>query len=134
MKTFSIVAVVVLSFLCAGVLVTAQDTAKKAVAKSEKSAKILRHVVLFKFKEGTSDEQLKKVTDAFAALPEKIDPIEDFEWGTNNSPEGKAAGFTHCFLVTFRDEKGRDEYLPHPAHKEFVSVVRPVLADALVVD
>ena len=134
MKKLSIATVLVLTFFCMGVFVTAQDSGKKAAAKSDKSAKILRHVVLFKFKEGTTDEQLKKVTDAFAALPKKIDAIEDFEWGTNNSPEGKAAGYTHCFLVTFRDEKGRDEYLPHPAHKEFVSVVRPVLADALVVD
>jgi hypothetical protein len=134
MKMRYVAAAVLLLSLCAGVFVSAQESKSKNAAKGDKPAKLLRHVVLFKFKDGTTDEQLKKVTDAFAALPKKIDAIEDFEWGTNNSPEGKAAGFTHCFLVTFRDEKGRDEYLPHPAHKEFVSIVGPVLGDVLVVD
>ena len=32
---------------------------------------VLRHVVLFKFKEGTALEKIKKVEDAFNALPSK---------------------------------------------------------------
>ena len=43
-------------------------------------------------------------------------------------------GFTHCFLVTFRDEKGRDAYLPHPEHKKFVELALPKIEGALVVD
>ena len=74
------------------------------------------------------------MTDAFAALPKKIDAIKDFEWGTDVSVENKSAGFTHCFIVTFADEKGREVYLPHPAHKDFVKIVGPVLEDVLVVD
>jgi len=31
--------------------------------------KILRHVVIFKFKEGSSDSDIRKVEDAFRALP-----------------------------------------------------------------
>jgi hypothetical protein len=103
-------------------------------AQESKDEKVLRHVVLFKFKETSSEADVKKVIDAFAALPKKIDAIKDFEWGTDNSPEGKAAGFTHCFLLTFSDEKGRDEYLPHPDHKEFGKLVGPHLDKVLVVD
>lgn len=95
---------------------------------------MLRHVVLFKFKEDATKEQIQEVEKAFAQLPSKIDAIEDFEWGTNNSPEGHDKGFTHCFLVTFRDEAGRSEYLPHPAHQAFVKVLRPILDDVTVVD
>ena len=94
----------------------------------------LRHVVFFKFKAGTAPAALKKVTDAFAALPSKIDVIKDFEWGTDVSVENLSKGFTHCFFVTFADEKGRDAYLPHPAHKEFVEIVKPLLDDVCVVD
>jgi lysophospholipase L1-like esterase len=101
---------------------------------SGKPAKVLRHVVLFKFKEGTTDEQIQEVADAFAELPKKIDAIEDFEWGTDNSPEMLSQGFTHCFLVTFRDEKGRDTYLPHPEHKKFVELALPRIEKVLVVD
>ena len=77
---------------------------------------VLRHVVLFKFKEGTSTDALNAMTTAFSELPGKIPEIKDFEWGLNNSPEGLEKGFTHCFLVTFKSAADRDTYLPHPAH------------------
>jgi hypothetical protein len=99
-----------------------------------KHAKVLRHVVLFKFKDSTTKEQVDEIVRAFRALKSKIDVIEDFEFGTDVSTENKSQGFTHCFFVTFRDEKGRDAYLPHPAHKEFGTLVRPRLENVLVVD
>lgn len=96
--------------------------------------KLLRHVVLFKFKDGSSPEDVKKVEDAFRALPSKIKEVKDFEWGTNNSPENLNQGFTHCFFVSFASEKDREVYLPHPAHKAFVDVLKPHLDKVLVVD
>ena len=109
-------------------------SAANGVYSAEKETKMLRHVVLFKFKSDTTEKQIDEVTEAFAALPKKIDAIKDFEWGTDVSVENKSAGFTHCFIVTFADEEGRDVYLPHPDHKEFVKLVGPVLEDVLVVD
>ena len=93
-----------------------------------------RHVVLFKFKSDATPEQVKTVEEAFKALPSKINTIVDLEWGTNVSPEGKNDGFTHCFFVTFNDKAGLDVYLPHPAHKEFGSSLRPILDKVCVVD
>ncbi|WP_234364098.1 Dabb family protein [Lunatibacter salilacus] len=95
---------------------------------------LLRHVVLFKFKDETSAEDVKKVEDAFIALGDQIPEIRDFEWGTNNSPEGLNKGLTHCFFVTFESEEDREIYLPHPAHKAFVDVLSPHLDDVTVVD
>lgn len=103
-------------------------------AQAADEPKTLRHVVLFKFKDTASDAQVKEIVEAFAALPKKIDVITDFEWGTDVSVENKAAGFTHAFIVSFRDEQGRDTYLPHPAHKEFVKLVGPQLDKVLVFD
>ena len=97
-------------------------------------ATVLRHVVFFKFKPDVDAAKLKVVTDAFATLPSKIDAIQSFEWGTDVSVENLSKGFTHCFFVTFADEKGRDAYLPHPAHEEFVKLVKPLLDDVCVVD
>ena len=98
------------------------------------SAGAVRHVVIFKFKEGTSEAQLKKIVDGFRALKDRIPGILKFEWGTNMSPEKLDQGFTHCFVVTFRDVAARDAYLPHPAHKEFVSMLGPHLEKPFVVD
>jgi hypothetical protein len=96
--------------------------------------KLLRHVVLFKFKDGTTAADTKKVEDAFRALPSKIKEIKSLEWGTNNSPENLNQGFTHCFFVTFNSEKDRAVYLPHPAHKAFGEILHPYLDKVLVLD
>jgi hypothetical protein len=99
-----------------------------------KDSEVLRHVVLFKFKDTSSSEQINEVVDAFRALPDKVDEISDFEWGTDVSVENLQQGFTHCFLVTFRSEADRAAYLPHPAHKEFGKILGPYLDKVLVVD
>jgi len=95
---------------------------------------VYRHVVLFQFKASATPEQVKAVEDAFRELPKKIDTITGYEWGTNVSPEGKDDGFTHCFFVTFKDKAGLDVYLPHPDHKAFGALLRPILEKVLVVD
>lgn len=103
-------------------------------APAQPTEKMLRHVVLFRFKEGTSPEDIKKVEVAFAALPGQIPQIADFEWGTDVSVENLADGFTHCFFVSFRSEEDRAAYLPHPAHQKFVEIVKPHLDKPFVVD
>ncbi len=96
--------------------------------------KVFRHVVLFKFNEDVTAEQIKEVEVAFGGLKDKIDVIIDFEFGTDASVENLADGFTHCFFVTFKNPEGRDTYLPHPEHKKFVELVKPRLEKVLVVD
>ncbi|MCE6993090.1 Dabb family protein [Dyadobacter sp. CY323] len=96
--------------------------------------KMLRHVVLFKFKDSATPAQVKEVEEAFKALPSKIKQIKSLEWGTNNSPEGLNQGFTHAFFVTFESEADRAIYLPHPDHKAFGKVLGPHLDKVLVVD
>jgi hypothetical protein len=105
-----------------------------ATAQDESAGAPLRHVVLFKFKSDATKEQIQEIVAGFQALPKKIDGITAFEYGTDVSPEGLADGFTHCFLVTFKDSKSRDAYLPHAAHKEFVALALPKVEKVLVVD
>lgn len=93
-----------------------------------------RHVVFFKFKDSATPEQVGDIESAFAALAKKIETVKGFEWGTNVSPEGLNDGFTHCFLVTFENKAGLEVYLPHPAHEEFVSKLKPLLDKVCVVD
>lgn len=102
--------------------------------ENEESGALLRHAVFFKFKDSVTDKQIDEVVRAFAALPQRIDAIHGFEWGTDVSVENKSKGFTHAFLVTFRRKQDRDKYLPHAAHQEFVRLVGPRVADVFVVD
>ena len=103
-------------------------------AQSNSSSKMLRHVVLFKFKDTSSAQEVKVVENAFVALKGKIKLIKDFEWGTNNSPENLNQGLTHCFFASFSSEKDRDDYLIHPDHKAFVEVLKPHLDKVTVID
>ncbi|WP_430682162.1 Dabb family protein [Maribacter halichondriae] len=113
---------------------TEKITSTKTTTMTLVQDSLLRHVVLFKFKEGTAPEKIKEIEDAFGALPSKISEISGYEWGTNNSPEGLNKGLTHCFFVTFNSEEDRAAYLPHPDHKAFVELLSPHLEVVTVVD
>lgn len=82
-------------------------------------AKIYRHVVLFQFNDDTPDTTVKAIEAAFRAFCAELPFVTDFEWGRNSSPENLNDSFTHCFIVTFADAQGRDDYLPHPKHVAF---------------
>lgn len=110
-----------------------KETAELTKEPTE-TKKMLRHVVLFKFKDSSTPAQVQEVEAAFLALPSKIKEIKSLEWGTNNSPENLAQGFTHCFFVTFNSEEDRAVYLPHPDHKAFGTTLGPHLDKVLVLD
>jgi len=104
-------------------------------ALAEDATGLFRHVVLFKFKADTTPEQIAKVEAEFRKLPSQIDVITGFEWGTSKTVEVELAqGYTHCFLVTFKDKAGLETYLPHPAHQAFVGLVKPLLEEVHVLD
>ena len=111
-----------------------ENAAAETINEPPESEKMLRHVVLFKFKDSSTPAQVKEVEDAFLALPSKIKEIKSLEWGTNNSPENLNQGYTHCFFVTFDSEEDRAAYLPHPDHKAFGAILGPHLDKVLVVD
>ncbi len=102
--------------------------------RAKRPAQVLRHVVLLKFKDDATPAQIRKVENAFVALPSKVDAIYDLEWGTDVSVEDLQQGFTHCFFVSFRSEADRAKYLPHPAHKEFGQILGSHLDKVLVID
>ncbi len=94
----------------------------------------IRHIVMFKFKEGLDPGKIDEIVAAFAELPNQIEEIVEFEMGTNISPENLEQGYSHCFVVTFQNEADRDRYLPHPAHKKFVEVLDGRVDKVLVFD
>ncbi len=96
----------------------------------------VKHIVVFKYKENATTAQIEEVTQAFKALKGKIPGIVSFEYGVNNSSENLNKGFTHIYLVTFKDVASRDAYLPHAEHQKFGALLGKldVLAEPFVVD
>lgn len=85
---------------------------------------LLRHIVLYKFRDDLPEAEVQEVVAAFQSLPGKIPEIVSLESGVNVSSEGKSEGLTHGFVVTFRSEADLQTYLQHPAHLDYVSVVK----------
>src|SRR5690606_20343096 len=79
----------------------------------------VRHVVVFKYKPEATEAEIAQVTKAFSELKKTIPGIISFEHGINDSTEKKNQGFTHVYMVTFKNAEARDTYLPHPEHKKF---------------
>lgn len=88
---------------------------------------MITHVVLLKIRKDVSKYQVAKVFEALAGLQKKIPGILSFSGGAYTSPEGLNRGFTHGFVMTFKDAASRDVYLPHPDHEVVKAIVLKVL-------
>ena len=87
------------------------------------------HVVAFKYKKAVTDAKKKEISDALIALKGKIPQIISIQHGANVSKEGFDKGFHEMFVLTFANEKDRDIYLEHDAHKKFAKLLDQILVD-----
>lgn len=95
---------------------------------------VVKHVLLAKFKEGVSEDQIEKLIKDYADLVNLIEPMKAFHWGTDVSIENLHQGFTHIFESTFESTEGVAEYVAHPAHVEYANVFLSHLDKVLVFD
>lgn len=101
----------------------------------ETRIRMLQHVVLVKVKPGTPRERIDAMFREIGTLPGLIPGIVGYSGGANNSPEGKAEGYTHGFVMTLADAAARDAYLPHPEHRRVAGdFLRPISDGVLVFD
>lgn len=94
----------------------------------------VKHIALFRFKEGTTEEQTNKIFDDILDLTENVAGIEDYVSGINNSPEGLNKGFTHGFVMTFADAPSRDAYLANSDHERVKALLVANIDDGLAFD
>ena len=102
--------------------------------QAQTTKKELKHVVLFTFKASSSTASVDSVVKAFNHLYGTVPQVKNMEWGLNMSPEHLDQGFTHCFSLTFSNEKDLADYQLHPAHKAFQTILKPHMDKVFVVD
>ena len=95
---------------------------------------VLKHIVLYKFKDSLTKAKVDEVINAFNALPSKVPGIIGYEAGTNVSKEGKSEGLTHSFVLTFKTMEDLDAYIAHPAHQAYVEIVKTRREKVVVFD
>ena len=94
---------------------------------------MIEHIVLFKWKEDTSEQAIAEVMTELCALKGHIDGITDLTCGANFADRAK--GYTHGLVVRFNSRAALEAYGPHPAHQRVVQTyINPIRADILAMD
>lgn len=93
-----------------------------------------RHLGVFQFKDGVTDEEIDECFAELRAMVGLIPGLLKMEHGPYKSDEGLDDGFTHGFIMTFDTPESRDAYLPHPEHLKRVELVQPKLERLVVFD
>ena len=92
----------------------------------------IRHVVAFRFKEGTSPEQVTALTDGLALLPGLIPEVAAYHFGPDvGINDGNADLAVTADFATLADYL---VYRDHPDHQALIrDLVAPILAERMAV-
>jgi hypothetical protein len=93
---------------------------------------IFRHVVVFRWKPGTSAAELATLDRALAALPAQIPQIRAYRYGADAKvTEGN---FDFAIVADFDDAESFRAYVVHAAHQRLVAEnIRPLVAERAAV-
>ena len=83
---------------------------------------VFRHVVLFRWKDSTTDADVARFVDILAGLPAVIPELKRYEFGPD---AGVAEGnFDFAVLAEFDDRAGWTAYMENPQHQRAIGYVR----------
>ncbi|GFP87157.1 probable protein pop3 [Phtheirospermum japonicum] len=94
----------------------------------------VKHILLAKFKDGISEEQIEEYIKEYANLVNLVPSMKAFKWGKDVSAENLHQGFTHVFESTFESTEGIAEYVSHPHHVAYANKLLPQFEKVIVVD
>lgn len=94
---------------------------------------MVEHLVWFKLRTDAPQAAKEQLLAELVALKDRIPGIIDASAGADFS--GRAAGYTHGFVVRFVDRAALEAYHPHPAHRAVVErYVEPISEGVLALD
>ncbi|HGZ71115.1 MAG TPA: Dabb family protein [Nitratifractor sp.] len=90
------------------------------------------HIVMVKFKEDCSQEQIVDIKNRLEQLVAYIKPLKSMEVGLNFKASDRAMDLV--LTATFDTKEGLEIYSPHPAHQEVVKSIKEFGEYTKVVD
>jgi hypothetical protein len=94
---------------------------------------MIDHIVLVKFGESTTQEQLKEVVERFKALRSHLTGVLDLQAGLNFSEKNQ--GYQVILSVRFENRAALEAYGPNPQHQAVAAFIREAgRVDSLIVD
>jgi hypothetical protein len=92
----------------------------------------VRHVVLFRFVDGLTPEQVAAIEDGLAALPGLIPEVRSYRFGRDLGLNDRNAGFG--VVAEFDSVDDFVTYRDHPEHRAFIArCIEPAVAERVAV-
>ena len=93
---------------------------------------MVKHIVMFDFKDENKQENLLKAKRMLEALVDTVPSLKSMEVGLNFSEEERAMDLS--IITTFDDKEGLALYANHPEHLEVVAFIKTVVSQSKVSD
>ncbi|MET3115624.1 hypothetical protein AAKU52_003375 [Pedobacter sp. CG_S7] len=91
------------------------------------------HIVLFKFKDGTTVAQIQSLKKEIQKQKGTIPGLIDISFGEDFMDRAK--GYTHAEVAVFKDRKTLESFNASEYHQQLIIThIRPILGDILVLD
>jgi hypothetical protein len=91
---------------------------------------MIRHILLFKFKEGVSQDVRDDATQRLTGLGEQCPTVSSWSVGVNEADSVSA--YDVAEVADFEDRQALQEYKDHPAHKDLAAHLGGIANWALV--
>ncbi len=96
---------------------------------------MIQHILLFKFNENTSKEDISKIMNKFNECKEKLTGIKSIQHGENISSKTHLAhGFTYGVIMNFESQDDIIAYNNLDEHKEAQELQKSKVKEVLVFD
>ena len=93
---------------------------------------MIQHIVLLKWKPGTTEEQIEAAFGQAQQLVDEIEGVERVTLGRNRGQDDH--GYTHALIVKL-DDDALTRYLEHPVRKRYISEsLGPIEAERIEID
>ena len=93
---------------------------------------MIRHIVLFKFKDAISPEERRAFIARLKKLPQQIAEIKEFEVGEDITRAARS--YDLALVATYEDEEALQRYAEHPDHLPVVELSRQLCQHIVAVD
>ena len=88
---------------------------------------MIKHIVLLKWKQGVSRDQVDRVTAGLSALKSELSELVSYEFGEDlGIYRGNA---DYALIAEFRNEAALKAYVSHPSHQALMSEVTGPIMD-----
>jgi len=93
---------------------------------------MIKHIVLFKFKDENKEVFMKQAKQELEDLVNKIEELKGIEIGINYLDDDKMPDLS--LTSTFENKEGLKVYATHPEHIKVVELIKPMAIGRWVVD